>query len=278
MSKGSPSAEEITRASKSNLAFAFVSLGKERRRDITTFYAFCRLIDDIADSTVLSPAEKGRQLTTWRRSLHAPEMDEPALAPEIRQLMKRYPITPAMMEEIIDGVEMDLTITGYEDFPSLREYCYRVASAVGLVSIEIFGYKNAACQEYAVELGLALQMTNILRDVAPDLASGRIYLPKEDMARFGYSGADLAAQIYDRRFVRLMQFEAERARQYFRRAAAILPREDRRAMIGAEIMGSIYRALLEKMEGDRYRVFVRNYRLSKPAKFLHAARQLLKVA
>jgi phytoene synthase len=129
-----------------------------------------------------------------------------------------------------------------------------------------------------VELGLALQMTNILRDVAPDLASGRIYLPKEDMARFGYSGADLAAQIYDRRFVRLMQFEAERARQYFRRAAAILPREDRRAMIGAEIMGSIYRALLEKMEGDRYRVFVRNYRLSKPAKFLHAARQLLKVA
>src|SRR5215468_7794780 len=144
MSKGSLSAEEITRASKSNLAFAFVSLGKERRRDITTFYAFCRLIDDIADSSVLSREEKDRQLKTWRRSLHAPEVDEPALAPEIRHLAKRYAIPPEMMEEIIDGVEMDLTIAGYEDFAALREYCYRVASAVGLVSIEIFGYENPA--------------------------------------------------------------------------------------------------------------------------------------
>lgn len=277
MSRENSSAEEITRASKSNLAFAFVSLGKERRRDITTFYAFCRLIDDIADSTLLSREEKDRQLRAWRRALRAADVNEPALAPEIRQLMERYPITPEMMEEIIDGVEMDLTIASYDHFAALREYCYRVASAVGLVSIEIFGYKNPACKEYAVELGLALQITNILRDVARDLASGRIYLPREDMARFDYSGTDLAARIYDQRFVRLMQFEATRAREYFRRAAAVLPREDRRAMIGAEIMGSIYRALLEKMERDRYRVFIRNYRLSKPAKFLHVAQQLLKV-
>lgn len=277
MSTAAANAEEITRASKSNLAFAFVSLGKERRRDITIFYAFCRLIDDIADSNDLSAEEKARKLRAWRQALRGAAPAEPALAPEVRRLMARYPITPAMMEEIIDGVEMDLTISSYENFAALREYCYRVASAVGLVSIEIFGYKNPACKEYAVELGLALQMTNILRDVARDLGNGRVYLPGEDMARFGYSRTDLAARTYDDRFVRLMQFEANRAREYFARAAAALPKEDRRAMVGAEIMGSIYRALLEKMERDQYRVFVRDYRISTLAKCLHVARQLLKL-
>jgi phytoene synthase len=242
--KQSSSAEQITRASKSNLALAFISLGAERRRDITIFYAFCRLIDDIADSPELPPGEKERQLISWRKSLSQPRTDEPALAPAVRGLMSKYPITPAMLEEIIDGVEMDLTIARYETFVALRAYCYRVASAVGLVSIEIFGYKNPVCKEYAIELGLALQMTNILRDVAKDLANGRIYLPLEDLALFQYSAGDLAARTYDDRFVRLMQYEAERARAYFEKAAALLPREDRRSMVGAQIMASIYRALL----------------------------------
>lgn len=277
MSTAAANAEEITRASKSNLAFAFISLGKERRRDITIFYAFCRLVDDIADSNELPTEEKARQLRAWRQALRSPAPAEPALAPEVRRLMARYPITPAMIDEIIDGVEMDLTISSYENFAALREYCYRVASAVGLVSIEIFGYKNPACKEYAVELGLALQMTNILRDVARDLGNGRIYLPGEDMARLGYSKTDLAARKYDDRFVRLMQFEAGRAWEYFAHAAAALPKEDRRAMIGAEIMGSIYRALLRKMERDRYQVFDRDYRISTLAKCLHVARQLLKL-
>ncbi len=192
MSSEPSSAEEITRASQSNLAFAFISLGKERRRDITIFYAYCRLIDDIADSTELPAEEKARQLKVWRDALHSPVALESPLAPEVRGLTARYAITPAMLEEILDGVEMDLTIARYETFAGLREYCYRVASAVGLVSIEIFGYKNPACREYAIELGLALQVTNIVRDVAKDLANGRIYLPREDMARFDYSEADLA--------------------------------------------------------------------------------------
>jgi len=278
MSTAVANAEEITKASKSNLAFAFVSLGKERRRDITIFYAFCRLIDDIADSTEPSGEEKARQLAVWRQSLRAAVPEEPALAGEVRRLMARYPITPAMLDEIIDGVEMDLTISSYESFAALREYCYRVASAVGLVSIEIFGYTNPACKEYAVELGLALQMTNILRDVGRDLTNGRIYLPREDMAQFGYSETDLAARTYDDRFVRLMQFEAGRARDYFARAAAALPKEDRKGMIGAEIMGSIYRSLLEKMERDRFQVFLRDYRISTPVKCLHVLRQLLKLS
>ncbi len=271
------SAEQITRASKSNLALAFVSLGAERRRDITVFYAFCRLIDDIADSPALPLEEKAQQLVSWRNALKGPVPDEPALAPELRTLIGKYAITPAMLEEIIDGVEMDLTIARYETFAALREYCYRVASAVGLVSIEIFGYRNPACREYAIELGLALQMTNILRDVGKDLANGRVYLPEEDLAQCGYSAADLAARTYDQRFVRLMQFEAERAHAYFAKAAALLPREDRRAMVGAQIMASIYRALLRQMEQDRFRVFERNYGLSKLAKFLHVSRHLLKL-
>ena len=277
MQKQSSSAEQITRASKSNLALAFVSLGAERRRDITTFYAFCRLIDDIADSPELDSVEKARRLTSWRKALHGPMAAEPALAAPVRGLISKYAITPAMLEEIIDGVEMDLTIARYETFAALREYCYRVASAVGLVSIEIFGYQNPACKEYAIELGLALQVTNILRDVGRDLANGRIYLPQEDLARFDYSADDLAARVYDDRFVRLMQFEAARGQACFEKAAALLPREDRRSMVGARIMASIYRALLRQMEGDRFRVFERNYGLSKFAKFLHVSRHLLKL-
>jgi len=269
------SAEQITRASKSNLALAFVSLGPERRRDITIFYAFCRLIDDVADSPQLSVPEKARQLTIWRNALSGPSANEPALAPAVRGLMEKYPITPPMLGEIIDGVEMDLTIARYETFAMLREYCYRVASAVGLVSIEIFGYQNQDCKAYAIELGLALQVTNILRDVDKDLANGRVYLPLQDMALFKYSIDDLTARVYDERFVRLMQHEAQRAHAHFEKAAAVLPREDRRAMVGAQIMGSIYHALLRQMERDRFRVFTRHYGLSKFAKFLHVSRHLL---
>lgn len=275
MPSAAASAQEITRTSKSNLALAFFSLGKEQRHDITVFYAFCRLIDDIADATDLALEEKARRLTRWRAALAGPAPEESPVAPEVRSLIEKYPITPAMLAEIIDGVEMDLTIARYETFTALREYCYRVASAVGLVSIEIFGYRNPACREYAIELGLALQVTNILRDVAKDLANGRIYLPGEDMARFDYTEADLRARVYDERFVRLMDFEAERARRHFARAAALLPREDRRAMRSAEIMSSIYRALLEQMERDRFRVFARSYGLSKFAKFRRISRHLL---
>lgn len=281
VTKSSPteagSAGEITRASKSNLALAFVSLGKERRRDITIFYAFCRLIDDIADAADISVQDKAAQLTRWRQALRQPTPNESPVATQVRELMAKYPITPAMLEEVIDGVEMDLTISRYETFEELREYCYRVASAVGLVSIEIFGYRNSACREYAIALGLALQVTNILRDVAKDLGNGRIYLPREDMTRAGYCEADLQAHTYNQDFIRLMQLEADRAHVYFAEAKALLPREDRRAMVGAEIMSAIYQALLKRMERDRFRVFERDYRLGKLAKFWHVTRQLLAV-
>jgi 15-cis-phytoene synthase len=269
-------AAKITRASKSNLALAFISLDRKRRRDITTFYAFCRVIDDIADNVDLSVEEKRRRLGEWRASLRTPVPNGPSLAAEIRRLIENYSLPLEMLEEIIAGVEMDLSIRRYGTFEDLRLYCYRVASAVGLVSIEIFGYRNPACKKYAIELGLALQTTNIIRDVGKDLRADRIYLPQEDLARFNYSESELLDRQYNQRFVALMQFEANRARRFFASAAALLPHEDRKSMIAAEIMSSIYRALLQRMELDKFRVFEKEYGLNKLEKAGRITAQLLK--
>jgi phytoene synthase len=270
-------AAKITRDSKSNLALAFVALGRERRNDITIFYAFCRVVDDIADSPEVAPEDKAGELRAWRGWIREGTSDEPALARDLRGLYAKYAITPEMLEEIIDGVEMDLRNVRYQTFEELRVYCYRVASAVGLVSIEIFGYRDPACREYAIQLGLALQVTNIIRDVGKDLGVGRIYLPLEDLARFGYSEGDLRARKHNDAFVQLMQFEAERAQEFFASAARLLPRRDRRSMVAAEIMASVYHALLRRMRVDKFRVFDKEYRLSKIEKSGRVAGQLLRL-
>lgn len=270
-------ATEITRESKSNLALAFVSLGRERRRDMTTLYAFCRVIDDVADSETMAPAEKQETLTKWRQWVRANTPDEPALAVELRAMLAKYRLPPEMLDEIITGVEMDLHKSAYATFDELRTYCYHVASAVGLVSIEIFGYRDPGCKEYAVNLGLALQLTNIIRDVGKDLRKDRIYLPQEDLARFGYSTTELRNRTYNENFVRLMQFESERAKQFFKQAAAALPKNDRHSMVAAEIMGSVYRKLLQRMEADGFRVFDKDYRLNKLEKAGRILGQLWKL-
>ena len=270
-------AAKITRDSKSNLALAFVALGRERRNYITVFYAFCRVIDDIADSSDWTPEQKASELQRWRQWIRESAPNEPELARDVRGLYAKYSITPPMLDEIIDGVEMDLRNVRYQTFEELRLYRYRVASAVGLVSIEIFGYRNPACRDYAIQLGLALQMTNIIRDVGKDLNNGRIYLPLEDLARSDYSESDLRARRYTDAFVRLMEFESQRAEEFFSRAAALLPREDRRSMVAAEIMASVYHALLRRMKTDRFRVFDKEYRLSKIEKSGRVAGQLLRL-
>ena len=274
--KTSDAAAEITRASKSNLAFAFVAMSGARRRDITTFYAFCRVIDDIADDDRRDQETKRRELVMWRQSLRGQFADEPALARPVRQLIATYRITPEMLEEIITGVEMDIDLRRYATWEELRVYCHRVASAVGLVSIEIFGYKNPQCRNYAIALGLALQMTNIIRDVAIDLKADRIYLPQEDLARFNYREDDLRNGVSDLRFIQLMNFEAARSENLFAEATNLLPPEDRRSMLPAEIMRSIYQALLRRMKLDNFRIFEKDYRLSKIEKAGRAAAQLLK--
>lgn len=270
-------AAQITRRSKSNLALAFITLGREQRRDITTFYAFCRVIDDIADSPALSLSEKEAGLAAWRRWLVRAEAGEPSLAPEIRALLAKYDrLEVPMFEEIIAGVEMDLRPVRYATWDELRVYCHRVASAVGLVSIEIFGYRNPRCRDYAIALGLALQTTNIIRDVGKDLRLGRVYLPQDEMAQFGYTEADLGRAQHTPAFLALMQFQAARSEAFYREATALLPPEDRRAMVAAEIMSAVYRTLLRRMARDQFRVFEKEYRLGRLQKAALILRTLVR--
>jgi phytoene synthase len=256
-------AKEITKKSRSNLAFAFFSLPKVTRQDITTFYAFCRHVDDAADDPDVPLAERRRWLQGWRRWLIQHEPNEPGFASELRTLIGKYRIDRRLFEEILTGVEMDLEPVRFEDFAALHRYCYRVASAVGLVSIEIFGYRNPQCKEYAHKLGVALQLTNIIRDVDKDLKNGgRIYLPLTELRMFGYPEETLRRRIYNSAFVRLMQFQAERAHSFFREARRLLPSEDQRSMVAAEGMRAIYYALLRRIEKDRFQLFGKTYRLN----------------
>ena len=257
-------AEQITAASRSNLALAFVALPQERRRDISTFYAFCRVVDDIADGQG-SREEKAVALDRWRAANSNPVPAEPALAEPVREVMAKYQLSPEHFREIISGVEMDLSGAEYATWEDLRLYCHRVASVVGLVSIQIFGARDPAARDYASNLGLAFQLTNILRDVAQDFANGgRIYLPAEDLARFGVTRDAIAAGRRTDGFLALMDFEATRAGDFYR--AAVLPAPDRRALTAAEIMRAVYSRLLAKMRRDRWRVFDRRYRLNKAHK------------
>ncbi len=257
-------AEQITRASKSNLALAFVSLPPETRRDITVFYGFCRAVDDIADEPGRSEVERRTGLDRWKESLTTPQRDEPALAVEVRELMAKYRLPREHFLELIRGCEMDVDHVTYETWEDLRVYCHRVASVVGLVSIEIFGCRDPQARVYAEQLGLALQLTNILRDVGQDFRDDRrIYLPGADLAAHGYSVAELAQERHNDAFLRLMQFETRRAREYYVRAVAERPARERRTLVAAEIMRLVYSRLLDKMERDNFRVFSRRYRLTR---------------
>ena len=270
-------AEHITRASRSNLALAFIALPRERRADITTFYAFCRIVDDIADEPGERQA-KADALVRWRDAVSSHVDGEHALAADIRALIGKYRIPVAHFHEIIAGVEMDLDGASYATWEELRLYCHRVASVVGLVSIEIFGARDPAAKEYALQLGLALQLTNILRDVGQDFANeGRVYLPAEDMARFGVTREDIVAKRHNAAFLALMDFEAERAAGFYRAAVAAFPRSDRRALVAAEIMRAVYGRLLSKMRTDRWRVFDHRYSLGKLTKLWLVLRGLLGV-
>jgi 15-cis-phytoene synthase len=271
-----PDAKEITRASKSNLALAFISLPPERREDITVFYAWCRVIDDIADDPGQSVADRHAALNLWKQALHRPVEGESNLAIPVRGLIAKYGIDPGHFLEIIAGVEMDLQEVSYSTWEDLRLYCHRVASVVGLVSIEIFGYREEGCKQYALDLGLALQLTNILRDVGQDFSNGgRIYLPEEDMARFGYTREDLAAGRRNPAFHALMDFETERALDFYAAAVAALPPQDRRSMTAAEIMRNVYSRLLLKMRGDGFHIFNRRYSLSRWEKAFVVIRTML---
>ncbi|MEM7383682.1 MAG: squalene/phytoene synthase family protein [Verrucomicrobiota bacterium] len=266
MADQSEQAEEITKKSKSNLAFAFASLPKKTREDMVRFYAFCRVVDDIVDNLEASPEEKRRGLDHWRRGLDS-GFDRPtSLESDILTLRERYQIPTDHFHLIIDGMEMDIAPPRYETFEELKRYCYHVASAVGLISIEIFGYRDPGCRDYAERLGYALQWTNIVRDVGQDWTElERIYLPREDLDRFDLSESDFAhPERKAAAFRDLLRFEGQRALTFHEEAAALLPPVDRRSMVAFEIMRNTYRAILDEMRSDEYQVFQKRYKPSRP--------------
>jgi 15-cis-phytoene synthase len=257
----------LTRKSRSNFFYAFITLPRPQREAIYAVYAFCRIVDDAVDLGRDRAAQRA-ELARWRdeiRRVYEGDPGHPA-GERLQAAVRLFPIPRAALLEIIAGVEMDLEHSTYETFEALYPYCYRVASAVGLCCIEIFGYSDTRAREFAVDLGVALQLTNIMRDVEPDARAGRVYLPQEELRRFGVTADDLAAGRYTPEFAGLMAHQAARARQYYERAWAARPRADERSLFAAEIMGRTYFALLETMERRRFRVFGERVSVPTPKK------------
>ncbi len=253
---------QLTRKSRSNFYYAFLTLPKPRRDALYAVYAFCRTVDDIADlgqERGVETATLRSELAGWRteiaRCYEPGGRPQAPIAQRLALAAARYAIPREALEAIIDGVEMDLDRVTYETADELYPYCYRVASAVGLAAIEIFGYTDPRAREYAKNLGIALQLTNIIRDVGTDARAGRVYVPQDDLRQFGVTVEDLREGHYGDGFVRLMTHQAARARRFYRAAREAFPLVDARSLVPAEIMGQIYFALLSEIEARRFQVF-----------------------
>jgi phytoene synthase len=248
----------ITRKSASNLALAFILLPREKRDAMSALYAFCRAVDDVADEDSVPAQTRRAQLTAWRDDIRrACENGSPEFVAnrEFQPVIQKFKLPFTLFDELIKGCEMDLEKLRYENYDELELYCHRVASVVGLLSIEIFGYQNPACRDYAVYLGKALQLTNILRDVKNDAARSRIYLPLDELKKFNVSESEILESKYSGRYFALASSVAGRAKHFYSLAQKTLPPEDRRAMVAAELMGSVYWRLLQKLEQGKFDVF-----------------------
>jgi 15-cis-phytoene synthase len=249
--------------SGSSFYYSFLFLEPRRRQAITALYAFCREVDDVVDECP-DPALARTKLAWWRNEIAALYQGHPShpVTQALVTTLKGFFLPQEQLLEIIDGMEMDLEQVRYADFKALHLYCYRVASVVGLLAAEIFGYTDRQTLKYAHDLGLAFQLTNIIRDVGEDARRGRIYLPQDEMARFGVSDADLQQARYSDNFRRLMEFQLERARTFYRQAFAQLPAADRKAQRAGLIMAAIYQATLDEIVRDDFRVL--HQRISLP--------------
>lgn len=248
----------ITRKSASNLALAFLLLPRAKRDAMSALYAFCREVDDVTDDESAPVQKRREQLAAWRADIRracAGQTPQFTVNRELQPVIREYRLLFPLFDELLRGCEMDFDTKRYENFEQLEIYCYRVASVVGLLSIEIFGYQNPACRDYAVYLGKALQLTNILRDVKTDAARGRIYLPLDELKKSGVTPGEILRHEYSDRFAQLAAGVAGRAKDFYRRARQSLPAEDRHAMVAAELMGAVYWRLLQKLEQQQFNVF-----------------------
>jgi squalene synthase HpnD len=269
-----PGSDQITQSSRSNLALSFFSLSPEKRQAMNVFYAFCRVVDDVADSTELPLEEKRRQLGQWRAEIRRAYLSEPRtpLGREMAQIIRTYLIAPALLDDVMNGVEMDLEISRFPDFALLEKYCYGVASAVGLVSLDIFGCRAPRSRDYAIALGMALQLTNILRDVKKDASFGRIYLPQDELAAFGVTETEIMQSRWSPRMKQLLRFQGLRARHYFAKAHRLIVPSDRPNLVAAEIMRAVYEGLLDKIEQRGFDVINEPVKLNKFEKMRLALR------
>ena len=246
---------DLTRREAKNFYYAFVTLPLEKRKAIYAAYAFCRHCDDSVDEAA-SPEDKLSALAGLQANLDDAYQGRPPTPTflALADAADRYSIPQDYFRQIILGVESDLVKSRYQDFDELRQYCYRVASVVGLVCLQIFQYRDEVAREYAVDLGLAMQLTNIMRDVREDWDMGRVYLPQDEMERFGYTEQHLEAGIHNEAFEALLRFQAERAREYFRSGFRLLPYLSRRSRACPAVLGAIYSRVLDRIEASGYDV------------------------
>jgi len=254
-----------TKAAQSGSSFyySFLFLPEERRRAITALYAFCREVDDVVDDCT-DPATARATLAWWRQELAAAFHGTPQhpVARALAEIAPRFNLAEARLAEIIEGMQMDLDLNRYPSFETLRQYCHRVAGVVGQLSAEIFGYQDRGTLDYAADLGLAFQLTNIIRDVGEDARRNRIYLPLDEIERHGVSAADITASRETDEFRRLIEFQIERAQGHYREAFAKLPAVDRRAQRAGIVMAAIYRTLLDEIRRDGCHVLTRRVSLT----------------
>ena len=258
-----------------NFYYSFLVLPPDKRRAIVAVWDFCRAVDDAVDQPAAGggAASRGHEIAWWRSELdrcYGAGRPETEQGRNLRPLIDRFGLPRQPFDDIVDGMAMDVTVRRYETFDDLHPYCLRVASAVGLVCIEIFGYRDPATRDYAIALGVALQLTNIVRDVPADLRRDRVYLPQEDLRRFGVADRDLGGGPTER--VRaLLAFECDRARSFYARSKKALPAGDARRLVAAEIMSGVYFAILRRIERRGYDVFSEVVRVPRPRRALIAA-------
>lgn len=266
---------QITRAAKSNIAFALLCLPRERRRDMSDFYAWCRVVDDIADNPASSREEKLVELNAWVDLLNGAREPGTGVETATLRVREKYRIPNEVFLELINGMLMDLDVVRYESWDQLRQYCYRVAGVVGIACTTIFGYRNPGCREWGVNLGYSLQVVNIMRDIHEDFVNdNRIYIPREDLDAAGYTEQDIAARRYNAGFQKLMNQQYERALFYFEETRSSLPPEDRVNMLCGRTMSRIYFSILRKMQRDGFRIYDKRYTLSRAEKLLILSRAL----